>query len=52
MLGDIHGKGVGGRKGDGRGAAEDCLEKENRVYVSVEVILIRIRFGCSQMTET
>lgn len=47
-MGDIHGKGVGGRKG----AAEDCLEKENRVYVSVEVILIRIRFGCSQMTET
>ena len=37
-----------------KGPVEDCLEKERNsgVYISIEVILIRIRFGCSQITET
>lgn len=38
----------------GKGAVEDCLEKERNsgLYISMEVILIRIRFGCSRIIET
>lgn len=37
-----------------KGPVEDCLEKgrNSGVYISIEVILIRIRFGCSQIIET
>lgn len=54
ILGNTHSKGGGGRKGASKGAVEDCLEKERkkRVYISIEVMLIRIRFGCNQITET
>lgn len=49
ILVSTHSKGLGGRKGAGKGAGEDCLDKERsqEVGLSIEVIPIGIRFGCS-----
>lgn len=46
-LGNTHSKGVGGRKGAGKRAVGECLEKKQGVYISMDVIIIRIRFGCN-----
>lgn len=53
ILGNIHSKGVGGRKRAGGRAVEDCLENKRKqgVYISIEVILIRIRLVCNQITD-
>lgn len=49
--GNTHSKGLGGRKGAGKRAARDCLEKELVCITRVGVTIIRIRFGCNQITE-